>query len=180
MNDLCLEEAVDRLGERVVITVADAADRRFDAGLGQALGVFDRQVLRSAIRVMHQARSRPSLMNGLFQGIQDEPGVGRAAHSPSDNAAREGVDDEGDVDEALPSGDIGEIAHPKHVRRRHAELAVHLVQRAWLRLVGIVVLIFLPRMRHEAHVLHQPLDATVHRATSNPSRRIWRQTLRTP
>jgi len=39
-------EAVDRLGQSVVITVANAANRRLDPGLGKALGVLDRQVLR--------------------------------------------------------------------------------------------------------------------------------------
>jgi hypothetical protein len=41
MNNLCLVEAVDGFGQRIVITVADAADRGFDPGPGQALGVFD-------------------------------------------------------------------------------------------------------------------------------------------
>jgi len=33
------EQAVDRLGEGVVIAVTDAADGRFDAGFGEALGI---------------------------------------------------------------------------------------------------------------------------------------------
>jgi hypothetical protein len=45
MDDLGFVEAVDRLGESVVIGVADAANGWLDAGLGQALGVFDRDVL---------------------------------------------------------------------------------------------------------------------------------------
>jgi hypothetical protein len=45
MDDLGFVEAVDRLGESIVIGVADAADGRLDAGLSQALGVFDRDVL---------------------------------------------------------------------------------------------------------------------------------------
>jgi hypothetical protein len=45
MDELGLVEAVDRLSEGVVIGVSDAADRGLDAGLGQALGVFDRYVL---------------------------------------------------------------------------------------------------------------------------------------
>jgi len=45
MNDLCFVEAVDRLCESIVKGVADAADRRFDPGLSQAFGVFDRDVL---------------------------------------------------------------------------------------------------------------------------------------
>jgi hypothetical protein len=45
MDDFGLVEAVDRFGEGVVVAVADAADRGLDAGLGQAFGVFDRDVL---------------------------------------------------------------------------------------------------------------------------------------
>ena len=48
-DDLGFVEPVDRLGERVVVTVADAADRGFDAGLGQTFRVFDRDVLHAAI-----------------------------------------------------------------------------------------------------------------------------------
>jgi hypothetical protein len=45
MNDLGLVETVDRLGESIVITVADAAHRRLDARLHQPLGILDRGVL---------------------------------------------------------------------------------------------------------------------------------------
>jgi len=45
VDQLGLEQAVDGFGEGVVVAVADAADRRLDAGLEQALGVADRDVL---------------------------------------------------------------------------------------------------------------------------------------
>ena len=45
VDDLGLEQAVDRFGESVVVAVADTADRWFDAGLGKAFSVFDRDVL---------------------------------------------------------------------------------------------------------------------------------------
>jgi hypothetical protein len=48
MDDLGLVEAVDGLGEGVVVRVADAADRRNEARLDQSLGVLDRDVLRAA------------------------------------------------------------------------------------------------------------------------------------
>ena len=44
-DHLGLEQADDRLGESIVVAVADAADGRLDAGGGQALGVADREVL---------------------------------------------------------------------------------------------------------------------------------------
>jgi hypothetical protein len=41
VDDLGLVETVDGLGESIVIAVPDAAYRRFDTRLRQALGVFD-------------------------------------------------------------------------------------------------------------------------------------------
>src|SRR4051794_17716181 len=45
MDDLGFVESVDRFCESIVIGVADASDGRLDAGFGEALGVFDRDVL---------------------------------------------------------------------------------------------------------------------------------------
>ncbi len=45
MDQLGFVKAVDHLGERVVVTVADAANRWLDPGLCQAFGVFDRDIL---------------------------------------------------------------------------------------------------------------------------------------
>ena len=45
MNDLGFVEAVDGLGESIVVAVSDAADGGFDASLGQAFSVLDRDVL---------------------------------------------------------------------------------------------------------------------------------------
>jgi hypothetical protein len=49
MDDLGFVEPIDRLGECIVIGVADAADRGFDAGVRQPLGISDRQVLRRSL-----------------------------------------------------------------------------------------------------------------------------------
>jgi len=45
VDDLRLEQAVDRLGQGIVIAVADASDRGFDSCFYQPFGVFDGQVL---------------------------------------------------------------------------------------------------------------------------------------
>ncbi len=47
MDEFRLVKAVDRLGESVVVGVADAADGGLDAGLGEALCVANADVLRS-------------------------------------------------------------------------------------------------------------------------------------
>ena len=48
MDDLGLVETVDGLGQSIVIAVAHATHRRLDTGVGQALGVFDRDVLAAS------------------------------------------------------------------------------------------------------------------------------------
>jgi hypothetical protein len=78
VDHLGLVEAVDRLGQSVVIAVADAADRGLDPGLGQALGVLDRYVLRPAVAMMDQATAmnRSAVMERLLERIQDEVSTG--------------------------------------------------------------------------------------------------------
>mgnify|MGYP005863839173 CR=1 FL=1 len=54
VDELGLAEIPDCLGKGVVVAVATAADRRFDAGFGQTRAVADGQVLRSSVAVMDQ------------------------------------------------------------------------------------------------------------------------------
>ncbi len=109
-----LVEAVDGLGQSVVVTVADRADGWFDAGFGEALAVADRDVLAASVAVMNQAglSNRPAILESLLQGIQDKVCMGGAGDPPSDDPPGEGVDHEGHVDKASPGGDIGEIRNP--------------------------------------------------------------------
>src|ERR1700733_8557755 len=105
------------------------------------------------------AMDRPTLMQGLLQRIEDEARMGGAADPPADDPAGEGVDDEGDIDEAGPSRHIGEIRKPEHVRRWGVELSVDMILRARRRLVA-------DRGSHrlaadyplQTHAPHQPLD----------------------
>ena len=111
MDHLGLVESVDGLGQGVVVAIADAADRGFDAGVGQALGAFGRDILAASVAVMDQsaALQGAAIMQSLVQRIEHEAGVRGAGSTPAEDAAREGVDDEGDIDEARPSRDIGKI-----------------------------------------------------------------------
>src|SRR3954451_14809139 len=70
VHDLSFVKTVDRLGEGIVVTVADAADGWLDAGLGEALGVSNADVLRPSVRMMHETTSTggPSFVQGLLQG----------------------------------------------------------------------------------------------------------------
>ena len=82
-----------------------------DPGRGKTFSVFDRDILAAPITVVHQAAAVnwPAVMQCLLKSIEHEAGVCRAGHTPADNAPCVGVDDEGDVNEARPARDIGEI-----------------------------------------------------------------------
>lgn len=87
MDHLSFVKAIDRLGQSVVIAIADAADRRLDPSFGEALGVLDGHVSRPAIAVLDETASmvRPTIVKHLFQGIEDETGMHRSAGPPTDN-----------------------------------------------------------------------------------------------
>jgi hypothetical protein len=74
VNDLGFVEAIDRLGQRVVVRVADAAYGRFDPGFSETLGVLDRNILAAPIAMVDEATTigGRSVMKRLLQGIQDK------------------------------------------------------------------------------------------------------------
>ena len=73
-NHLGLVQADDRLGQGIVVGIPDAAHRRLDPGIGQALGVADRQVLGATVAVMHQSAlsAHRAVIERLFEGIQGQ------------------------------------------------------------------------------------------------------------
>ena len=77
-DHLGLEQADHCLGKGVVIGIADAADRGFDACFGKPLGVADRDILAAAIAVMHEPVSIKwtPLVERLFERIEYKAGVG--------------------------------------------------------------------------------------------------------
>ena len=130
VDDLGLVKPVDGFGERIVVTVADASDRGFDACFGQSFGVFDRQILPAAIRMVNETASMDgaAIMECLFKGIADKGSMRGAAGAPTNDATGEDINDESDIDRAMgaplvretmarpvPCADIGEIRDPQNV-----------------------------------------------------------------
>ena len=115
VDHLGFVQAIDRLGQGIVVAVALAADGGFDAGLGQAFGVANADVLRPAVRMMNQCAIALGTagVQRLLERIEHEVGAHGAGDAPADDAAGIDVDDEGDIDEALPGGDIG-VSRPWH------------------------------------------------------------------
>ena len=96
-----------------------------------------RTILRAAVGMMNQPATfdGPPIMKRLVEGIEHKARMSRSARPPTDNAAGEGINDEGHVNKALPGRDIGEIRQPQHVRRWGLEVAIDAVERTRARLV---------------------------------------------
>src|SRR3954452_7095411 len=71
----------------------------------------------------------PALVQGLLQRVQHKAGVSRAGDTPADNAPREDVDDEGDIDKTGPGRDVSIVGHPQGVRTRRFELPIDAIER---------------------------------------------------
>src|SRR2546425_2231143 len=97
LNPLRLEEADDRLGERIVVRIATAPDGRRNAGIRESIRVAHRQILRATVTVMDKpvGRVATAVVDRLFERIEDEIRVQRARHPPADDASGEDVDDKG-------------------------------------------------------------------------------------
>ena len=130
-NDFGLEEPDDAFRERVVVRVTDAPHRPLDSGLGQPLGIANREVLHASIAVVDQAvRARPRVER-LLEGIECQVASQGARHAPADYRTREDVDHEGDVDEAHPRRDVREVGDPELVRTGGSEVALDEVGRLY-------------------------------------------------
>jgi len=101
-DQLGLEQRVEGLGQSVVVGVAGRADGGHGAGLGQPLGVANREVLHSLVAVVGQARDVAALAlagpDPHLQGVQGQVGAQRLRQLPADHAPGVDVDHERGVD----------------------------------------------------------------------------------
>jgi hypothetical protein len=80
--------------------------------------------LTAAIRVAIEPAAGATVMQGLLQSVEYKARARGARDPPADDPAREHLDDEGDTDEARLRRDIGEVRHPRHVRRRRQKVEI--------------------------------------------------------
>ena len=107
------------------------------------------------------------------------PGSQRCRRSPTDDESSEDVDDEGDIHEAAPRGNVGQVRNPELVRACGVEVALHEVHRASAARIRLRRLESTSTDRPlEAHFTHQ----TGHRASSHVAALTAQltPTLRTP
>ena len=65
----------------------------------------------------------PPLRHGHVEGIEHELGAQVRRHGPADHAATPRIEDDGQIEEAGPRGNAGDIGHPEPIRPSGGEVA---------------------------------------------------------
>ena len=84
--------------------------------VGEDIAVDLGSVLRTAIRVVNAAFRWPPCSDSRLQRCSRKAGIDRAADRIANNAARPGIQDGRQIDEARRNGDVGNIRDPELVR----------------------------------------------------------------
>ena len=105
----------------------------------------------------------------LLQRIEYEARLHGTAHAPTYDTSGKYVNDEGHVQPALPSRNMGKVRNPLLIWVFRLELPIDLVQRAGIDVSGIVVRTVLPRCT-PCSPMRRIKRSTVQRATWSCSR----------
>ena len=102
VDEFCLVKADDGFGEGVIVGVAYRADRWFDAGFGETLGVSNGQILPAGVGMMYEAAVRiggfgVSGPECLLESVEGQVGTKRRRDPPPDDEPRVDIDNEGYV-----------------------------------------------------------------------------------
>src|SRR3954469_8624045 len=160
-----------RPGDRGNTARSARSERRFPALIATpSVKVLRRPLepgLGALVAMVHEtaALDGPALVQGLLKRVEHEAGVRRPAHPPADDAPGISIDHKGNIDEAGPGRDVGEIGDPEHVWARRLELLVDAIE--WARR-GLIAdrgpHRLAPHGPLQAHGPHQPR----HRAARHP------------
>jgi hypothetical protein len=118
-NTLCRHEA---LGLGVVVGIAAPPHGTDEAVVGEDIAVGFGSVLRPAIRVMNAALRRLPYAQSRLQRRNGNAGIDRAADRVANDAARPGIKECCQIDEARRDGDVSDIRHPELVARGIAQM----------------------------------------------------------
>lgn len=123
LDPLFLQAAEKRLGDGIVPAVAFSAHTRLEMIRASESPPRIAAVLGALIGV-DQRTSRSSSPNRQQHGVEHELAVNGRPSSPSHDHAREQIHDDGQVQPALPSPNVGDVGHPRGVWPRGGELSL--------------------------------------------------------
>ena len=97
----------------VIVGIATPAHRADEAMAVEGLPIGLRGILRAAIRVMKAAGRRFAVLDCGVQSRERQPDIDGSADGVADDAARPGVENHRDVNEARRDCDVGDVGDPE-------------------------------------------------------------------
>src|SRR5215208_3057238 len=124
-EEFALQTRHEALRESIVQGRAYPTHRRYDTRLFEPLAKPKRRILHSLIRVVNQTNVGVSPPEGHLKSIYHELRSQMGCHRPADYFPRVDIQDEGQVEKALPGMDVGYVRRPEPVRSRCGEVSLH-------------------------------------------------------
>ena len=134
VDQLPFESRDEALGHRVVVGVCNRSHRGQESGLFEAATELDRSVLATPVGVVDQSRLWPAGVDSHVEGIEHDLGSQVVRHRPADDPSGVGVQDEREVEPALPGPDVRDVCDPKTIRSPWGEVAPHKIGCRWCTL----------------------------------------------
>ena len=124
-DQLCLDGLEVRLHHRVVVAVAAPTHRDRDAPSAEQRLIVYRAVLRPTVGMMDQSRRGVAGHQSTAQGFDREISLQAVTRRPANDAPREEVENDGEVEPALCRPDVGDVRPPFPVWAVRREVLRH-------------------------------------------------------
>src|SRR6266511_4602337 len=125
VDELGLERGKEAFGHGVIPARTWSPDALAHLMSGEQLAVRGAGVLNAAIGVLNQPPFRTTCCQCHGECGRGQFGAQVVGHGPADHCAAVGVDDDRQVQPALPRADVGDVAEPFLVRCAGGEVALH-------------------------------------------------------
>lgn len=137
---LVFENAIDPLGQRILIAIAAIGHRATHAVLQLQLLVLVRTILDAAIGVVDEGLSGLPSFECHPEGFPDMPGVERVMYVMTDDAPRPGVSDQADIDTTALRlcRQVSDVGHPHLLRAVGALLLRPLLEQIGMAMEAVM------------------------------------------
>lgn len=132
-----LQARKERLGHRIVVTVACAAHALRNLPVCEQLAVLVGGILAATIAMVDEPWRWTASSESALQSAQWQLGVEAIAHRPADDAARIEIEHDSQVGPAFGGPDVRDVADPDAVWRIYGEVLPEQVWCEAQRVIGV-------------------------------------------
>src|SRR5215210_4613959 len=118
----------EALSYRVVVGIGHRPHRRQKTLFPEPAPKLHGRILAAPVRMVNQSWRGSASVDSHVQRIKHKRGPQIVGHGPADHSPGVGVQDEREVEPALPGTDVSYVCYPQAIRSFGGEVALHQVQ----------------------------------------------------